>query len=751
MTWTASGRAGLRRALLVALATATLVCGGTTSRAAPLPDWAGAALGRGALQPSPGGTVTRRDLLSLRDLGALSLSPNGRRLVFSVRAADMASDDYVVRWFILDTEGKGPPRALAFDGGQPIRALSLGLPYGYLPAEHALWSPDGRRIALRRREGDLIQLWTVDVGSGAAAPVFKGPAQVVAFAWVGARLVFRTGFDPARQRRLSAEEAEHGWLLQGGRLGPLFAARTPAPVQPDCAGGARDPSCDDRTYAFDPEGGLRPATAQEAAALAASLRPSAGLASPEARREAAGPSATRAFGRRDVGVVSDGTISGPRAWTTAVDPAMRDATMPIRRVMLGERACPSPACAGMFIQQVGLARRGRAVWFLKRQSLEGDERRGPFDATGLYLWTPHSGRVARIRLTPDLLEDCHAAGERLFCKASAPTQPTRIVSVDLATGRMRTLADPNPDMATKFYPRVRRIVLQDPAGDRGYAHLVFPEHFVRGHRYPVVVVLYRSAGFLRAAEPGEETPIFPLAARGYLVLSVDIPMDWRALRTLDEKSELRRERVGDREHLLVLAAIRRTLSALEAQGLADRKREAICGLSYGAELVHAALRHGQPYAAAIASQASADISYLAQLPPGGTRKAMAFALGASVPPRPGSYLAQSAWSQHPQRLRTPLLLNLAQNEALFGFEGISALQAAKRPLEVRIFPDEGHIKYHPRNLAGVYDNNIMWLDFWLKGREDPDPRFADQYVRWRKMRSRLQRRAGRHDPARPSG
>ncbi len=78
---------------------------------------------------------------------------------------------------------------------------------------------------------------------------------------------------------------------------------------------------------------------------------------------------------------------------------------------------------------------------------------------------------------------------------------------------------------------------------------------------------------------------------------------------------------------------------------------------------------------------------------------------------------------------------------MLGFEGLEALKQAGRPLEVRVFPDETHIKYHPQSYEGVFENNMMWLKFWLMDSEDPHPEYEDQYKRWRAMRDRLRNEA----------
>jgi hypothetical protein len=57
----------------------------------------------------------------------------------------------------------------------------------------------------------------------------------------------------------------------------------------------------------------------------------------------------------------------------------------------------------------------------------------------------------------------------------------------------------------------------------------------------------------------------------------------------------------------------------------------------------------------------------------------------------------------------------------------------KKPIEMWIYPNEYHIKIQPRHRLNVYDRNVDWFRFWLKGEEDPDPARKEQYARWRKL------------------
>src|SRR3546814_3097963 len=68
--------------------------------------------------------------------------------------------------------------------------------------------------------------------------------------------------------------------------------------------------------------------------------------------------------------------------------------------------------------------------------------------------------------------------------------------------------------------RVERLHWRNARGVPWYGDLIYPVGYQRGTRYPMVVVQYRTRGFLRGGT-GDEVPIQTLADQGFLVLSVD--------------------------------------------------------------------------------------------------------------------------------------------------------------------------------------------------------------------------------------
>ena len=45
-------------------------------------------------------------------------------------------------------------------------------------------------------------------------------------------------------------------------------------------------------------------------------------------------------------------------------------------------------------------------------------------------------------------------------------------------------------------------------------------------------------------------------------------------------------------------------------------------------------------------------------------------------------------------------------------------------------------RYVPNQERLSQEGMVDWMNFWLNGHEDPEPRKAEQYERWRKLKDR---------------
>ncbi len=654
--------------------------------------------GRASARP-----VAARDLALLRDIGQpgdrvdlespLGLSPDGRRAAFVLRRADPVGNAYCQGLVVLDL-ATGTPR-LVDRGGDLIRdryplfghALpESGVPRVIVPR----WSPDGRRIAYLKREGAKAQIWLAHADGGGATALSRIEAGVEAFAWTadGQQLVLSSRTGEIAAHVAFATEALGGYLVDA-RFRPL-SARHPF---------SREATIATHAFTIDVATGVaRPATEAEQALLAhvPATVPAEALAA------ASG---------------SQGRI----AWTVQPPGETLERRL-VARVDGEERICA--ACTGEIV--ILWWSNAGSLFFLRR---EGDARQ----SLALYRWSPAKGAGPRRLLsTEDLIIGCRPVGqEDSICLREGSQIPRRIVRIDGETGRSVPVWNPNPGFDHLERARVERLFWTNANGIETFGDLVLPPG-KSGAPYPLVIVQYGSRGFLRGGT-GDEYPILALAARGHAVLSFQRPLHLSLL-----PGEYGGKPVAESsihaERRSVQSALERGIALALSKGEIDRHRVAITGLSDGAETAQWALIHGGPFAAAAISSCCVDASLIPLL---GEAQIDAFA-GAGFP-RPGEarsdFWRPLSLAANASGITTPILMNLADDEFLGALNGYSALRTAGRPVEMHVFPGEHHIKFQPAHRLAIYERNLQWFDFWLKGREDPALSLRPQYARWRALRT----------------
>jgi hypothetical protein len=66
---------------------------------------------------------------------------------------------------------------------------------------------------------------------------------------------------------------------------------------------------------------------------------------------------------------------------------------------------------------------------------------------------------------------------------------------------------------------------------------------------------------------------------------------------------------------------------------------------------------------------------------------------------------------------------------------LALMRLLKRPADMLYLPDAGHVLVRPRQQYLSQLANVDWLSFWLSGTEDTALEKAQQYKRWRAMRT----------------
>lgn len=651
---------------------------------------------------------TPKDLAELRYFGnspelpgqsPLALSPDGKELSLVLTRGD-ASNGITCRGVVVVRLVDGVAR-LIDTGGEDM--LITGSMRGYLNAAgepsvvRPVWSPDGQWVAYLRRDRGIAQAWRAKADGSYAAPVTQLEADAEEIAWSrdGRRLIVSWRPKEAAEEHAIGQEADRGWLYDA-RVVANFSARPM--VHADLPREVISVDADD--------GQKRLARADEIAAL--QMQTSADNSdTPEA-------------------VAPDGA----RAWAEIVGSGLLAPTaLQLRDARGSAIACTWESCRGPFIGIWWLGG-SKTLIFLRREGWN----RGNY---ALYRWTPGSEQPHRILLTQGVINGCLMASGGLICAAEEAQVPKHIVRIDLKSGRLTTIFIPNPEWQHLVLGSVQRLTWTNAYGLPTWGDLVLPPDYKPGTRLPLVITQYFSKGFLRGGT-GNEYPIFPLAAIGFAVLSLDRPSVYSStlqhIETADQLNAANQKDWMERKSLL--SALKIGVDKVVAMGIGDPARIGITGLSDGATTVRFALINQPGFAAAAIS--SCCVEPRTAMTTGGIAWAdwQHNALGYpwATDERP-DFWRPVALSLNAEHIDTPLLMQLADKEFQLSLEAFTALREHGKPVEMYVFPHEYHDKVNPAHRLNAYIRNIDWFKFWLMGKEDAAPEKAEQYRRWEKMRA----------------
>lgn len=642
-----------------------------------------------------------RTLLTLREIGGFQsghvLSPDLSHVAVFERTALIEQDAYRFELVVVDL-GSGQTALLAEAGGAILRS-STGRYNGAIDDRIPIWSPDSAWIAYLAAHEGGVELWRIRRDGAQSQRLVADGRDVLAAAYLNAdEIVFRSARASAEIAGEAAREARLGFRVDD-RLEPYYSLRP----YPDLSLGQNV-----RVLRLA-DGALRDATSAEAAALLASA--------PDAP-----PDAVAYHTSAGEAVTLAPRVSGDRALRPAL-------ALALSRGRERLKSCGRAECQG----------RLTAAWIVGSGQVLFQRNEGHnWALTALYRWDANTDAIRRVRLDDELLLGCQMATRALICLQESPAQPRRLIAVDITNGRARVLRDPNPHWDRLALSRIERLEGVDRYGNQGHAHLVWPHNHVASRRYPLVIVQYRSRGFLRGGV-GNEYPIHALAARGYFVLSVE-RTEWADLSRRLSAAELQlRTELDGSELAMKQSQLEALLDQIEQRGLIDPSRIGITGLSDGAETAWLMLTHSNRIAAAAISTPPTDPIAWSLISE--RFRAAQRAEGVQGPGPGASDLWASWWDRnstirHAEAIDAPVLMQYADNEALLGFPLAARLNELGTPFELYLYPGEYHVKWRPMHILMAQQRALDWFDFWLRDIERSDPEDPDRLPRWRALRAR---------------
>lgn len=627
--------------------------------------------------------VSATDLVEVSEVGPPVLSPDGARAAYRVARPSVEFNAIRIDWYVADVDGKGVVHVGS--GGAAQFAGS-----GVLAEQQPVWDPDSRGLRFLARVDGVVGIWRWREGRGLALEI-SGDADVLDFILSNDGKAIRYTVGAARSEVIAAErDAYENGVLVDHRLDLM---------QPVAGGAVEDGKRIMQrlpTDWFERERLLWDAPRREmTVAVGGGELPAS--ASFEDRRVSQGKEIKN---RQNIVASinkSDGKI--------AVELAFADGKT---------KRCEAPVCRSEKLVALAWTPDGEALLLFERAGLAREY---------IWIWEP-GATTARLVATTDGSERssyrsprCVAAREAIICSESGPLEPPRLVRINYANGRRLILADPNADLRHRI-----RASIEAFQPEPGLAALLLRPAGVRGP-LPTVVQYYNCGGFLKGGV-GDEIPMLPLVEHGIAVLCMDRRGD--SARPTDKSAQS-----------LGVADVEMMIDRLVAMKKVDPQRVGIGGLSFGSEVTLAAIRNSDLFAAAtIASGQVTPIYYWANALPGrGFADMLHRYWKIGDPDADRARWKERLPTSDPAAISTPLLMQLPEAEARYMIEFHTKLKLAGSPAEMIVFADEPHIKNQPVHKRAVYERNLDWYRFWLKGEEDSDRAKRDQYARWRGYRS----------------
>jgi dipeptidyl aminopeptidase/acylaminoacyl peptidase len=288
--------------------------------------------------------------------------------------------------------------------------------------------------------------------------------------------------------------------------------------------------------------------------------------------------------------------------------------------------------------------------------------------------------------------------------------------------------NPNPQLERVSLGAASLHQWQDRNGRTWSGVLAVPPNYDSKHRYPLLIQPYGYEPHQFFTD-GEFTSSYAgraASASGIVVLQM----------------------AGDSAHRMTpedgpanLLGFESAIEELSNAGVIDRNRVGVIGFSYTCFYVLYALTHHPDLFAAASIFDGTSMSYVQNVLSTSLGNGLQDTSDAENGGPPFGPTLKTWLERAPgfnlDKVKAPLRMYEFERTALiYDWEIYSGLFRLKKPVDMIWLRKENapHILVKPHQRYLAQQGNLDWFDFWLQGKEDPDPAKAKQYEFWRELR-----------------
>jgi dipeptidyl aminopeptidase/acylaminoacyl peptidase len=644
--------------------------------------------------------ITSMDLLTIRDITGVQISPDGKSVAYVVSQAVHETNSYRTALFVIGTDSGSVPMNLGSAG--PPQWDRLGQYMKIAPQ----WSPDGRHITYLVQVGDRKQIWRWRRERGKPEQLTQNAGDVQTYEWQpdGRRIIFTTVEPPSPEeiKRVSEQGIRYDSSIRASEGRPIASAVVEA----------------------------KPRKKQIWIYNLATRTERRVTADEEAAYNEAQPS-PKVFQPGDKSNTTIIRSSPDRKFIAYVSQLLDPEKFPgYPWTIFSQRSGGGEPVELVPPSELGIY----GLWWSKEGSEIYFARSTGNGGTALYAVSARGGTVRDVTKGTNVLLQFSFDNDmsRIACLRENSTTPPEVAVFDLKDGVPRTLAVVNPEFQNIALSPATRLEWTNKYGDKSFGYLVKPLKYEPGKRYPLIVTTYfNSGGFLRGAV-GDEYPIQVFAADGFVVLDFDAPSE-----RLPKPGDYR---TGMLRWYSPLASLETAVKMLDQMGIIDASRKGLTGLSFGAQITNFTISHSDLFqAAATSSISSVDPIWYYLTNDYGRQVYKPYGLHELPEGKGAARWKEISSALNAEKVKAPLLVQVADSEYLQGLQFYTTLREFEKPVEMIIYADEKHLKIQPKHRYEIYQRNLDWFNFWLRDKENPAVEKSEQYELWRSMRNALRK------------